>query len=336
MLDTKSLHACASFVTHVPNAKVTARNAKSGDAAAGTWQVYVDQSKLSLDKGGSAALDAFLGLAAASKVQVFPALLPKSAKSRGPTVRCVNQQQAFDVGYVDSVDKVYRILTKHMKVKGVNATVCECLKWKYRGNGYLQEGKIGLAIQAYDKAFACGVASQEGPVCLMRALAFSQRAAGHKEKLKETLKELVKMVPDSSTYEAGFQEAKAQPAIASSLFRRILENNVQQESQYRRTQYRHGLYQYALLAAAQDALRATELLPTYANAWLKAGELLSELWKLQESEQYFERAMELDTSLTTTVVPVIDRLRKRQELLDTARGYGWSDITLRLALDATS
>jgi hypothetical protein len=82
----------------------------------------VDQSKVSLDKGGSATLDAFLGLApirGTNTVQTFPTLLPKNIKSRGPTVRCIQENTglAFDVGYVDSVDKVYRILTKHMKVK---------------------------------------------------------------------------------------------------------------------------------------------------------------------------------------------------------------------------
>ena len=219
--------------------------------------------------------------------------------------------------------------------QGVNTTICECLKWKYRGNGHLEDGKVALAIDAYDKALACSVPQQEGPIRLMRASAFSQRAAGHKEKLKETISDLVKMVPDSSDLETLVQEAKLQPAISSSIFRRILEDGELQETQYRRTQYRHGLYQYALLAAAQDALRATELLPTYAVSWLKAGETLSELWKLKESTQYFEKAMELDPSLTATIAPVIERLRKRQELLETARGYGWSDNTLRLALDAT-
>jgi tetratricopeptide (TPR) repeat protein len=169
----------------------------------------------------------------------------------------------------------------------------------------------------------------------MRASAFLQRAAGHKDKLKESVGELVKLIPDSSNLVNAFDEAKSQPVLASSIFRRILEESGQRESQFRRTQYRHGLYQYALLAAAQDALKATELLPNYALSWLKAGEILSELWKLEESTQYFERAMELDPSLVDVVTPVIKRLRKRQQLLKNARGYGWSDSTLRLALDAT-
>jgi hypothetical protein len=38
--------------------------------------------------------------------------------------------------------------------------------------------------------------------------------------------------------------------------------------------------------------------------------------------------------IKVTLVPVIARLRKRHELLDNnARAYGWSEDTLRLALD---
>jgi hypothetical protein len=83
------------------------------------WEVYVDQSKASLEKGGSATLDAFIGLAPSSTVQVKPAILPKS-KFKGPSVRCIARQSgkaSFDVGNVDAVDKVYRILTKHMQIK---------------------------------------------------------------------------------------------------------------------------------------------------------------------------------------------------------------------------
>jgi tetratricopeptide (TPR) repeat protein len=204
----------------------------------------------------------------------------------------------------------------------------------------LDDGKIALAIDAYDKALACRVAQQEGPILLMRATAYSQRAAQHKQKLQEAVGELAKLVPDSDNLHNLFQEAKLRSlpssVLSRSIFRRILQENLLQENQLRKAQYRHGLYQYALLAAAQDSLRATELLPNYAVSWLKAGEILSELWKLKESQQYFEKAVELDKTLATTVAPVIERLGKRQELLENARSYGsWADSTLRLALDAT-
>lgn len=337
------------------------------------WEVYVDQSRSSIEKRASATLDAFIGLAPPS-VEVKPAVFPKS-KLKGPLVRCIAvnpsslKPKSFDASNVDSVDKVFRILTKHMgEVRGlffvtfvqlvdfesiqvrclsvqllhcrdtllsqkVSTTVCDCLKWKYKGNGYLEAGQVDLAIDAYDKAIETGVSQQEGVVLLMRATAYLQRAAGHKEDLKEIVSELVEMVPATSSLRIVYEEAMRQPSLANAIFRKVLEDTERQEQQFRKTQYRHGLYQYALLQAAQDALRATQLLPNYATSWVRAGEILSELWKLKESAQYFERAIELDEALSSSLRPVIARLRKRQELLDTARAFGWSEDTLRLALD---
>lgn len=83
------------------------------------WIVFVDHSKISLEKGAAATLDAFLGLAPMDSVQVKSAFLPKPAKSGGqPWVRCVSTKEgsAIEVSGVDSVDKVYRVLTKHMKL----------------------------------------------------------------------------------------------------------------------------------------------------------------------------------------------------------------------------
>jgi hypothetical protein len=64
-------------------------------------------------------LDAFCGLAPSSSVEVIPAILPKSNK-KGPWVRCISNipgRNNMDVGNVDSIDKVYRVLTKHLQVK---------------------------------------------------------------------------------------------------------------------------------------------------------------------------------------------------------------------------
>jgi hypothetical protein len=83
------------------------------------WQIYIDQSKASLDRGASATLDAFCGLCPPSKVQVFSAVLPKSNK-KTPWVRIVAKvpgKSNVDVANVDSLDKVYRILTKHLQIE---------------------------------------------------------------------------------------------------------------------------------------------------------------------------------------------------------------------------
>ena len=210
---------------------------------------------------------------------------------------------------------------------------CECLKWKYKGNGYLEAGKVANAIDAYDNALATNTTEQEGIVLLMRANAYMQRAVSHRERLTETVNQLTEMVPDTETLHTVYEHLGTEPALANSLFRRVLSDTAKQETKFRQTQYRHGLYQYALLQASQDSLRSTQLLPTYADSWRLAGDILSALWKLKESGQYYVRAIELDNTLSESLLPLIKRLQKRQNLLDNARAYGWSEDMLRLALD---
>ena len=54
---------------------------------------------------------------------------------KGPNVRCVprastsNHRKALEINNVDSVDKVYIILTKYMGIKGVESSAREYLKW---------------------------------------------------------------------------------------------------------------------------------------------------------------------------------------------------------------
>jgi hypothetical protein len=166
----------------------------------------------------------------------------------------------------------------------------------------------------------------------------------------------------SSTTSATNNAAATVAALQQSIFRRMLRDAQGQEFQFRRTLYMHGLYQHALLQAAQDALYSTELLPDYPTAWQQAGDVFSDLWKLQESTLFYQRAIQLDNDdydsengdsssldyyssssrpqrrrLEATLKPVIERLKRRQQLLDQARSYyGWSEDTLRLALDVAA
>ena len=302
------------------------------------WEIYVDQSKTSLDRGGSATLDAFLGLAPPSTVQVIASVLPtgggggggstastaagstasysglKKTKLKGPFVRCLSTDGllCFDVSNVDSVDKVYRVLTKHIKLSRnlIPYKACECLKWKYKGNAYLEAGKFDDAVDAYNEGLRIifsmkkkrqiqsqndmmiidsqttggQLKQQEGILLLMRATAYLQRASSHKTKLKSIVKELMTMVPDAAKLKNLYEQTSGKdvsPSLSHSMFRRVLADAAQQEESFRRTQYWHGLYQYALLQAAQDVLQATQLLPHYSRGWARAGEILSELWKVR-------------------------------------------------------
>jgi tetratricopeptide (TPR) repeat protein len=199
----------------------------------------------------------------------------------------------------------------------------------------LEAGKVSLAIETYEKALddARGDELQEGFLLFLRSAAYLQRAGQHRDALSESVNDLKDMVPSPDTLVRVLDVAVYRPTLAHAILDRLLRDTARQEGQFRATQYRHGLYQYTLLQAAQDALRATEILPHYAEAWVRAGEILGELWKLSEAVVYYEKAMALDASLTTTLQPVVERLQRRKGLLAEAKSYHWSEDTLRLALD---
>jgi len=113
---------------------IQSENPKQGKSLINSiqWDVYVCESKQSKDRGSGATMGAFLGLAPSHLVSVKPAIIHKP-KGKGPNVRCIERQvysvnnelirksnpRSFEVNNVDSVEKVHRILTKHMNIKVV-------------------------------------------------------------------------------------------------------------------------------------------------------------------------------------------------------------------------
>lgn len=306
-----------------------------------TWDVYVCQSPKGIERGAVTTLEAFVGLAPSDSVTVHRAVLNK-AKGKGPHVRCIEKSgdssivSSFEVANVDSVDKVYRILTKHMKLEGVNPSACECLKYLFKGNDRLKEAKPSQAISMYNKALATDYKKEEGAILMKRARAYLQRAANHRETLRTLVKDLTTSVPTAPTMNLLYQTAMENPSISPSIFQRISLDSRVQQSKFRQTRYRHDMFEFSLLHAAQDSLRATQLLPQKADAWLLAGDCLTELRKLKESVQYYEKAMELDPGMAETLREVIGRNRASQQFIDMARAGGFSGDTLRLALDVAA
>jgi tetratricopeptide (TPR) repeat protein len=297
------------------------------------WDVYICQSKQCKALGSSATLDSFKAMSP-STVQIHPAYLTKT-KAKGPNIRCIQRvppYKAFEVNNVNDVDKVYRILTKHMNLI-VSLTARDCLKFTYQGNQHLGKGELTEAIVCYNKALATGYESQEGILLLLRATAYLKRAFEHQSELRKLVADLAKTVPDPADLGRLYQLAAQHPTtLAKPLFNKVLSDTRAQDKKFRQTKYRHGLYEYALLHAAQDSLRSTQLLPHHAKTWLRAGDALAELRKLKESSMYYQKAIDLDPTLKDRLEPVIERLERSQEFLDKAKGW-WSSDTLRLALD---
>ena len=339
----------------------TSNQSDNGNKSTILWDVYVCQSKPCKERGAGATLDAFVGLAPSDYVQVHAAIIGKT-RGRGPIVRCLRRTpveeseetaeprdngdddtapnesslDAFEVSNVDSVDKVYRILTKHMHLDGkVDSTACECLRWNYQGNSHLERNEVTQAIACYDKAIGTGYADQEGVVLLMRSTAYLKRSFQHQAELRKVVEELEVMVPRPENLQALFVTAKENPILARALHEKVVQDSRLQEKKFRALKFRHSLYEFALLHAAQDSLRATQLLPHYSKAWVRAGDALAELRKLREAARYYERAMEIDDGLVESLMPVVERLRASQQFLDEARAMGWPEDTLRLALDVS-
>ncbi|KAL7545227.1 hypothetical protein ACHAWF_008577 [Thalassiosira exigua] len=323
------------------------------------WDVYVSQpSKKNKEKefvSTSFLMQAFASLAPSpDAVRVRPATFQKEAKQkgRGPTVRCFRRRRgevgddgeilsALEIANVDSLDKVYRIISEHMKLTRVDPRAFECMKCYFEGDQNLKQGEPARAIASYDKALS--VANQQeslrlpkGFILMNRARAYLKRAAKHRAILRMHVEDLIDTVPSSSTLKVLYQSVSAHPALASTVFDRLSGDSEVQRAKFRQVRYRDDMYEFALLHAVRDGLRATRILPRDARAWILAGECLAELRKLKESDQYCLRALEIDPGVEPMARVVMEKNRLNREFMDAARASGFSGDTLRLALDVAA
>lgn len=171
---------------------------------------------------------------------------------------------------------------------------------------------------------------------MQRARAYRVRAASHRTTLRILVKDLADNVPSASTMNILYQTSLSHPSLSPSMYNRLAGDSKVQQAKFRQIRYRHDMYEFALLHAVQDSLQATQILPQNAKAWFLAGECLAELRKLNESNQYYQRALEIDPSMERILRGVIEKNRCSQEFMDAARASGFSGDTLRLALDVAA
>ena len=322
------------------------------------WEVYVSQAlnknKEKTTIPSSSIVEAFISLSPTDEVRVYPARWKKQSKSKGYTVRCIQRKRsnasndstsndgdivsAFEVANVDSVDKVYRIVTQHMKLQNINPKACECLTCYFQGNERLEDGTPAQAITLYNRALSTARENKEenlpqGSILMKRSRAYLKRASNHRKLLRLLVKDLADQIPDGTTLQILYQTSLANPSLAPSIYARLASDSKTHQMKFRSIRYRHDMYEFALLHAARDSLQATQLLPSNANAWMLAGECLARLRKLKESTQYYQKALELDSSLEGALKDVMERNKNSMEFIDVARGGGFSADTLRLALD---
>ena len=322
-----------------------------------SWDVYVtNPSNKNKEKGAassSSIIEAFISLSP-DRVEVYPANWKKQNKSKGkgPTVRCIKRKRgdfsnlnsnediisAFEVINVDSVDKVYHIITQHMKLDNINRRACECLTSYFEGNERLENGTPSQAITLYNRALSIVHENTkdrlpQGSILMKRSQAYLKRASNHLTLLRLLVKDLSDTIPDATTLQILYQTSCVNPSLAQSIFARLSADSKDHQIKFRSVRYRHDMYEFALLHAVQDSLQATQLLPNNSNAWSLAGECLAKLRKFKESTQYYLKAVELDSGFATEFKDVVERNKNMMEFMKAARDGGFSSDMLRLALD---
>jgi tetratricopeptide (TPR) repeat protein len=211
----------------------------------------------------------------------------------------------------------------------------------FEGNRYLEEEDPSKAITFFNQALTVSDGQSSsllptGSILMQRARAYRMRAANHRTTLRILVKDLAENVPSASTMKILYHAASSHPSLSPSIFNRLGGDSIVQQTKFRQIRYRHDMYEFALLHAVQDSLQATQILPQNAKAWFLAGECLAELRKLKESNQYYQRALEIDPSMEQTLRGVTEKNRCSQEFMDAARARGFSGATLRLALDVAA
>mmetsp|Transcript_1184 Transcript_1184/g.4995 ORF Transcript_1184/g.4995 Transcript_1184/m.4995 type:complete len:373 (+) Transcript_1184:88-1206(+) len=244
--------------------------ALSGGVNVNTARVNVCTNRWCKEKGSGATLASFIGLIPDDNVLVSGVgCLGKCNK--GPNIQIMHRNGTwYELNRVDSVDKVYRILTDHLQCR-VSPAAAECLQHNFEGNAHLDRNEVTQAIASYNKAIDAGFKDQEGVILVMRSTAYLQRAFSHRIDVRNTLDRNADFQKMEAAIIAAFTAAMELPYWTNTMLRLILSIGEAQAETYHNLKLHHGLYEFAVLQATDDAVRATQLLPNYSKCWLRAG-----------------------------------------------------------------
>lgn len=90
-----------------------------------------------------------------------------------------------------------------------------------------------------------------------------------------------------------------------------------------RASFSFSLYEHSLTRALEDLLRATVVLPGFAQGWRRAGDALSELHHFSSAIEYYEVAIRLDPALGEGELnSKLERLRVVEKIIGNAENQG--------------
>jgi len=264
--------------------------------------------------------------------------------SAGPHVRVETERavpgapQRVNRAGVEDVECAVDILTHELGVDLTPSTV-QCLKLNFLGNSHLSAHRVDEAIGCYTEALALREEEQQGVLLLMRGMAFLQKAYAARllvrDMLVDTEAQQRRLRAAAMALVATASAERAAPAVtaaAVAAWRRAYDEGAL-DAAGRKARLEASVYEVNLLSAADDLLRATLEMPSFAKAWRQAGQALVELGQLDTAVQYYECALRLDPSLAGELLPTIERVRVKQQVSARARQLGLPEETIAQLLE---
>lgn len=312
--------------------------------------MFVCTNRWCREKGSDATMATFQFLCPADvQVQSVNCL---GRCNKGPNARILTKSGKFvEASAVRSVDSIVDLLQTHLDMH-VNVTSAEVLRLNYEGNIQLRAGNVDAAIDNYSRALSLGDGEQEGVLLVMRGSALLQRAYVCRMRYKEIMSLSRDVLPSfEGTYAVVDAFSRLHPAVSSrailllltranDIFLDVDESLMWAEAKLNWPEARLGevvssgtelldkatfswaLYEHALAAALEDLLLATMVMPGFAQAWRRTGDVFTELRIFPSAIKYYEVAMRLDASLAAQLVPTVERLKMMDRLVEGAETKG--------------
>eukprot|EP00600_Ochromonadales_sp_CCMP1393_P004725 CAMPEP_0174959432 /NCGR_PEP_ID=MMETSP0004_2-20121128/3172_1 /TAXON_ID=420556 /ORGANISM="Ochromonas sp., Strain CCMP1393" /LENGTH=312 /DNA_ID=CAMNT_0016207747 /DNA_START=258 /DNA_END=1196 /DNA_ORIENTATION=+ len=278
--------------------------------------------------------------------------------NKGPNTRILTPDGAFvEASMVRSVEKVVELLQNHLALD-INITSADVLRLNYEGNVHLRSGEVDKAIQCYDRALELGDKEQEGVLLVMRGTALLQRSYACRMRHRDVINVAEEVLPTMESITSFLTSMLSMPPILRCKLTmnllvkvaEVYEGKAQQqdgnaaawdeivtkipgvvagatiasgEELLTKARFTWSLYENSLMRALQDLLTSTLVLPSFAQAWRRAGDALSEVRRFSSAVEYYEVAIRLDAGLTDVLMPTIERLKVLERLLENAEMKGW-------------
>lgn len=319
-------------------------------------QIFVCTNKFCREKGSDATMAAFTFLTPEKTSVVSVNCLGRCNK--GPNVRILTSSGEFvEASMVRSVETVVDLLQTHLKLQ-VNVTSAEVLRLNYEGNVNLRSGNVDEAIDCYDRALDLRDKEQEGVLLVMRGTALLQRAYSARLRYKDIIAVADRILPTAESIGFVFNALSCvhpllKLRISLELMLRVdgifnsldsspmwaeLKNQWPEskdgsggpgqtvksgEEMINKAVFAYSLYEYSLLRALSDLLKATLVLPGFAQAWRRAGDALVEMRLYRPAIEYYDVAVRLDEALGDVLLPAIERLKLTERFVENAEAKGW-------------